>query len=380
MLINAVYSDSTNIAYALWRESVYRRTVDRPPRSIGSAWHDMDAKSINVETIDRVLGLGKDGLQKVFQQDFETAIKVCYEKQMVGENEDDPDFDYCFTVDWNAGTTTLTVEVFDRLSTDAKAKAQAIVKLFEPHFAKASPDESINQIRVPQWDGSDLCFTIRDISCPAWADIRDNYSADVVPTLERLVADPDPSGHGKLVIIHGPPGCGKTYFLRAMLRGLRKKYIPWVVSDPEELSRNVKYYYGITDTRTEDEKRGHLIIIEDSADLLMSESRGIHFDKIGKMLNMTDGIVGQGRNDLFVMTFNEEIGEIDPAFRRPGRCNAVVNIGKFNADDADFWLHRKGYTGTPPNARMTLAEMYGTLKDGKLVQEASTSKKTKVGF
>ena len=61
----------------------------------------------------------------------------------------------------------------------------------------------------------------------------------------------------------------------------------------------------------------------------MEECRANHFDKIGRLLNMTDGLYGQGRKDIFRLTFNEAVDRIDPEFLRPGRCIANLALRRF---------------------------------------------------
>ena len=97
-------------------------------------------------------------------------------------------------------------------------------------------------------------------------------------------------------------------------------------------------------------------VLEDSADLVIQESRAAHYDKMNRLLNITDGLFGQGREDLFILTFNERVDRIDPAFLRPGRCLAKVEFPKFSAPEAALWLAQRGapWGGIAPPPEMTL--------------------------
>jgi hypothetical protein len=107
--------------------------------------------------------------------------------------------------------------------------------------------------------------------------------------------------------------------------------------------------------------------MEDSADLIIEESRSLHYDKIGKLLNMTDGLLGQGREDIFMITFNEELEKIDAAFARPGRCIMHHYFSVFNRKEVDAWFEKhENKTGFKPGKDgASLAELYAATLEKK---------------
>lgn len=223
------------------------------------------------------------------------------------------------------------------------------------------------------------------IRCPKWEEIEENYPRPVQNPLGRLMEMEDPWKRGRLIIWYGPPGTGKTYAIRALLMRWRKKFDFLVVTDPERLASSPSYYYEVAsetchrprrhrprsleedveeDEGSGDGKKRSLFIFEDSADLIIQESRSRHWDKIGKLLNITDGLLGQGREDLFLVTFNEDLTDIDPAFVRPGRCVDKLKFEKFKAEAARDWLAKKRVDGVRTNPfkeDLTLAELYARL-------------------
>ena len=72
---------------------------------------------------------------------------------------------------------------------------------------------------------------------------------------------------------------------------------------------------------------------------------------MGRLLNLADGLLGQGLRCLFLITTNEQLGRIHPAVVRPGRCLAQVEFGPLPASQAARLLGRR--VAVP----MTLAEV-----------------------
>lgn len=218
--------------------------------------------------------------------------------------------------------------------------------------------------------------TMEFLKCPKWGDIKDNYPSNVKNGITRLTEMAEPWAYGRLLIWNGNPGTGKTYGVRSLMMEWREKFDFLVITDPEAFAADPTYYYSVAsevkdrpaarrvgdqydDDYDPDGKppKRLLFILEDSADLILQESRTTHYDKVGKLLNMTDGLFGQGREDLFLITFNEEVDRIDPAFLRPGRCISSIEFNTFSPSEATAWLKSKGSSFKATNS-MTLAEMY----------------------
>ncbi|MFN3485477.1 MAG: hypothetical protein ACK44W_08355, partial [Planctomycetota bacterium] len=233
------------------------------------------------------------------------------------------------------------------------------------------------------------------LRCPRWDEIRENYPPGPRRDLEHLLALKDPWSLGRLIIWHGPPGTGKTYALRALMMHWADRFEFLVVTDPERLAAQPEYYFELASEPAErpprrllppipddmieedddesDEPRRRFFILEDAADLILQESRAAHFDKIGKLLNMTDGLFGQGREDLFLLTFNEDVHRIDPAFLRPGRLITRVEFTRFSRPEAADWLQRRGARAENLPEESTLAELYGCLRGTPLSQDPGRS-------
>jgi hypothetical protein len=192
-----------------------------------------------------------------------------------------------------------------------------------------------------------------------WAELRVHYPPVVSATLDELLAhQPDPAGSRRLLLWHGAPGTGKTSAIRALLHGWREWADGVVVTDPEVLLNQGAYLRDVV-LDVDDEERWQLIVLEDAEDLLHKGRGGA---ALGKLLNLCDGLLGQGLRCLFLITTNEPLQAVHPALVRPGRCLANVEFGPLPASQAARIL------GRPVDHDMTLAEVM-TAKPLSVVQE-----------
>jgi hypothetical protein len=207
----------------------------------------------------------------------------------------------------------------------------------------------------------------RRLDAPEWAAIARNYPPAVRQGLGRLVRARRP-GRGTVLLWHGAPGTGKTHALRALARAWRGWCTLHYVTDPDSFLTGTDYLMSVaTASPGEGEPAWRLIVLEDAGELMGASARADIGQGLSRILNLTDGLLGQGQRCLLLVTTNEPVGRLHPALRRPGRCWAEVEFAPFSAREAAAWLRRRGGPRRAP-AGGTLAELYALAEDRVLAE------------
>jgi hypothetical protein len=237
------------------------------------------------------------------------------------------------------------------------ADADLAVAVADEVVARVAPIRRPNRVdaRFTSFDGGTRWG---DLEVRPWDDVAATYPLAVRDALQGLMTHRHRvEDASRLLLWHGEPGTGKTTAIRALLHAWGDWAEGVVVTDPEELLGSAKYLRSAL-LDAVDEERWQLFVLEDAESLLRKGSgKGL-----AKLLNLCDGLLGQGLRCLFLITTNEPLQAVHPALVRPGRCLANVEFGPLPATQAARIL------GRPVDRDLTLAEVMAA-KPVTVVQE-----------
>lgn len=196
----------------------------------------------------------------------------------------------------------------------------------------------------------------RRLSVTPWSDAQANYPSTVRGELDALMTAGPPTSGGKLLLLHGAPGTGKTRVTEALADAWRDWCDVDYIVDADNFFGVAAYMVSAL-VMGGDSDRWRLVVIEDSGEFLLAESKDRPKQGLSRLLNLADGMVGQGLKLLLLMSTNEDASELHDAVTRPGRCMAQVGFDLFDVDEAEQWLaaHGREHEVMGP---MSLAQLY----------------------
>jgi hypothetical protein len=181
-------------------------------------------------------------------------------------------------------------------------------------------------------------------------DIQSHYNDDFLPVHQVIVdrlSQPDDTG---LVLLHGEPGTGKTYYIRYLASAINKKII-YIPSEYAPKIASPNFLPLMIDNPNS------VLIVEDAESIVESREENGRSASVSNLLNIADGLLSDCLNIQIICTFNTHLSNIDQALLRKGRLIANYEFKPLEIQKARALSYHLGFDAliTEPT---TLADIY----------------------
>ena len=172
--------------------------------------------------------------------------------------------------------------------------------------------------------------------------------------------------HKGLVLFHGIPGTGKTYYIRHLLRemALANKIVIYMPPNMVDYLSEPEFMTFLSKTVSSYSQRNLtcVLLIEDAEPLLVARHNEGRVQGITNLLNISDGLLNDMLKLQIICTFNVDLKQLDSALLRPGRLIARKEFKALPELDANILGQRLGikYHFDEP---ATLSEIYAKIKN-----------------
>jgi hypothetical protein len=233
---------------------------------------------------------------------------------------------------------------------------EKIVKRFKNNF-----DFVKNEIEwIYTSDGSSIDIPLQNERMP----LKEMYPFLGEQTLENYYDDFIKSSASILLLI-GPPGTGKTTFIRGLLQHTNSSAT--LTYDANILEKDYVFASFVEGDK-------NILILEDADMFLKSRKEGNTM--MHKFLNVGDGLVTTRGKKMIFSTNLPSIKDIDPALVRPGRCYDILHFGELTQEQAETLAKKVGVTLNGKRDKWSVADIFYSEDAGKKFKV----KESKLGF
>lgn len=199
-------------------------------------------------------------------------------------------------------------------------------------------------------------------------DIELNYGKRFAEEIHPEIIDKINSKTHGLYLFHGPPGTGKTTYIKYLANTLDKKFIFIPHSQAVDLDGPSLLSLLAANSNC-------ILVLEDAEALLEDREISNNF-AISTILNLSDGIVGSLLKTSMILTYNVSESKIDKAILRKGRLCVDHTFDTLSAEEAQA-LATSLDIDVEITEPMTLGDVYN-MSDETFREEAP--KKKPIGF
>lgn len=160
--------------------------------------------------------------------------------------------------------------------------------------------------------------------------------------------------NASILILIGPPGTGKTSFIRGFLAHCGSSAI--VTYDQKVLACDDLFSTFV-------ESSSDVLVLED-ADLFLSARKDGN-DMMHKFLNVGDGLVTVKGKKMIFSTNLPSVNDIDDALLRPGRCYDILHFDELDGTEAKKLTDKLNIKFETDKHRVSVADIFAGVRNTK---------------
>jgi hypothetical protein len=153
--------------------------------------------------------------------------------------------------------------------------------------------------------------------------------------------------NASILLLIGPPGTGKTTFIRGFLQHTKSSAI--VTYDAAILEKDYVFASFIEGDKS-------VMVMEDADMFLKSRKEGNTM--MHKFLNVGDGLVTTRNKKMVFSTNLPSIKDIDSALVRPGRCYDILHFNELNQSEAEKLAAKAGVKIEGERKNWSIADVF----------------------
>lgn len=230
-------------------------------------------------------------------------------------------------------------------------------------------------------------LTTRTIQTPFQPLTQDNYTPQTLKDLTRIQEALEATNPvGRLTILDGPQGTGKTYFIRGLIKAIKPDKCLFLFIPPNLVASlsGPQILPLLLDLSRQDQQK--IVLVIEDADEALVKRDGTNETEVSTLLNLSDGILGELFDIRIICTTNRKMADLPllgAAIKRPGRLVCHSHLGALSPDHAQR-IYQRLTEGKPvPQGELTkdtyLANVYALALDNGW-QPDQSDKKTPLGF
>lgn len=228
---------------------------------------------------------------------------------------------------------------------------------------------------------NDYCVYTKNfnVNLPSNFSLKYNFGNDFFE-VHKKIKQKILNGFTGLFLLHGPPGCGKSTYIKYLSSEFKDKqfiYVPEFMIDELSSSETISHFM---------ELKNVILVIEDAEKLLKSREQDLN-SCVSLILNLTDGILSDIFRCPVIMTYNMQDINFDEALFRKGRLKYSHYFRPLTLSEAENVLKNNKYTQSEIEDlkqkgklfdQITITDIFNAVDD--VGKEPPKSKKVPLGF